>query len=71
VNYDPEFDVLRQIDRQSYHPDNPADYRSVVGIEGPDGNFYCVGCFWCDPPQSLEDQRRAARRFKRPLEGAA
>ena len=36
-------------DRRRFHPENPADYGSTVGIPDEDGNLYCVGCYWCCP----------------------
>ena len=37
-------------DRALYHPDNPKDYGSTVGIMDNDGNTFCVGCYWCEGP---------------------
>jgi hypothetical protein len=56
----PEYQRVREMDRERYHPENPADYTDVVGIEGPDGNRYCVGCAWCTEAPSEENQRRIA-----------
>ena len=39
-------------DRAVYHPDNPADYGSTVGIMDKDGNTFCVGCHWCEGPRT-------------------
>lgn len=42
-------------DRDRYHPSDPADYGSVVGVPylGEDGSmfFACVGCFYCMPDE--------------------
>lgn len=45
-------------DRDHYHPDNPADYPSPIGMVYECGGrtyFVCVGCWWCCPaPEDFE-----------------
>lgn len=36
-------------DKARYHPTDPKDYGSSIGIEDKDGNRYCVGCWHCEP----------------------
>jgi len=57
----PEYQRVREMDRERFHPKDPAKYQGTIGIEGPDGHTYCVGCCWCEPVPSVENQRRIAR----------
>jgi hypothetical protein len=35
-------------DRALYHPDNPRDYGSTIGMPDGNGGMVCVGCWWCE-----------------------
>lgn len=56
-------------DKQRYHPANPKDYGSTVGMpidnsKGKVIGYACVGCWWCCPDEARthEPEARAILR---------
>lgn len=63
-----ELTEQQQRDRDRYHPADPADYGSAIGIPYEDDNgrvcFACVGCSYCmgDESASSPSQENGGAR---------